>query len=117
MGGVAERTTAPWSDDQVASLNEYQTSGVFHPFTCHRCRDVLGTWSVRYADGRVEPLPPTSDEWQASEEVVGVEVSDRLLVATRDGWICPTCPLTQEWAWAWMADGSWRRLRLFESPN
>lgn len=25
---------APWNDDQVASLNAYQESGVFHPFTC-----------------------------------------------------------------------------------
>lgn len=24
---------APWTEDQVASLNAYQVSGVFHPFT------------------------------------------------------------------------------------
>jgi hypothetical protein len=34
---------APWSDDQVASLNAFQAAGVLHPFTCggERCRAVL----------------------------------------------------------------------------
>jgi len=25
---------APWTDEQVANLNEYQQRGMFHPFTC-----------------------------------------------------------------------------------
>lgn len=33
------------------------------------------------------------------------------LIATTDGWICPTegCGYTQDWAHSFMADGSWKR--------
>jgi hypothetical protein len=77
------RVEAPFTPDQVESLNGYQVSGVMHPFTCGRCRDELGIWE----DGTI---------------------NDRLLVATEAGWTCPTCDNTQNWAWPWMADGSWR---------
>jgi hypothetical protein len=30
------------------------------------------------------------------------------LVATEAGWGCPQCDHTQDWAHAWMADGTWR---------
>lgn len=54
---------APWTDEQVATLNYYQESGVFHPYTCggEKCR----------AD----------------------------LVATVNGWTCPQCDYTQDWAY------------------
>jgi hypothetical protein len=34
---------APWTDDQAASLNAFQRSGMLHPFTCaaEGCREVL----------------------------------------------------------------------------
>jgi hypothetical protein len=32
---------APWTDDQVRSLNDYQASGLFHPYTCGNCREDL----------------------------------------------------------------------------
>ena len=31
---MSEQIEAPWTPDQVKSLNEYQQSGKFHPFTC-----------------------------------------------------------------------------------
>jgi hypothetical protein len=31
-----------------------------------------------------------------------------LLVATEAGWICPQCSYTQDWAHAWMVEGTWR---------
>lgn len=39
-------SVAPWTDDEVRSLNEYQASGVMHPFTCENddadyCASVL----------------------------------------------------------------------------
>lgn len=74
---------APFTPKQVESLNGYQRSGVFHPFTCGRCRDADETW-------------PMTDQ--------------HLLVATAAGWTCPTCDDTQDWAWASMADGSWHAL-------
>lgn len=32
---------APWSDDQVASLNAFQRAPNWHEFTCPRCRTAL----------------------------------------------------------------------------
>lgn len=32
----------------------------------------------------------------------------RVLVATEAGWICPGCAATQDWAYVWMTDGTWR---------
>lgn len=87
MGQVTLKVQAPFTADQVSSLNNYQASGVMHPFTCGVCRDRLGT----YVDGRLD---------------------DRLLVATLAGWICPTCDGVQTWAWDWMADWRWESLQL-----
>lgn len=84
---TGDRIEAPFTDSQVQSLNQYQPSGVMHPFTCGRCRDELGT------------------------EVDG-HFTDRMLVATLAGWICPTCDNTQSWAWQFMADWSWEEFRL-----
>jgi hypothetical protein len=33
---VSEKIVAPWTPEQVAQLNRYQTLGVMHPFTCPR---------------------------------------------------------------------------------
>jgi hypothetical protein len=37
------RSVPPWTPEEVASLNGYQWSGVFHPFTCGNaeCRAIL----------------------------------------------------------------------------
>lgn len=35
---MAEQIKTEWTDDQVKSANEYQASGVMHPFTCSNCR-------------------------------------------------------------------------------
>lgn len=31
---MSEVSHAPWTEDQISSLNDYQASGRFHPFTC-----------------------------------------------------------------------------------
>jgi hypothetical protein len=31
---LGRKISAPWTDDQIASLNAYQKSGVFHEYTC-----------------------------------------------------------------------------------
>jgi hypothetical protein len=64
---------APWTEDEVKSLNDYQVSGVMHPFTC------------------------------------GTKDCGGLLLARQDGWHCPDCDYTQDWAHEWMTDGSWRQ--------
>jgi hypothetical protein len=46
-----EYSHAPWTDDQIASLNAYQNSGKMHPFTGRR------------ADGSKTILIATTDGW------------------------------------------------------
>ena len=72
---------APFTPDQVASLNGYQASGAFHEFTC------------------------------GNELCPGTDGQDAALVATEGGWRCPACPYTQDWAHDSMADGSWRQFQ------
>jgi hypothetical protein len=79
---------APFTSDQVKSLNEFQRLGGlagFHEFTCrsdkHDARD--------------------DDDWTPRE----------VLIAYESGWECPDCGLTQDWAHAGMADWSWARAR------
>ena len=93
----AELIYAPFTHEQVVALNEYQRAGWMHPFTCGICRDRLGTCNEK-------------DEW----------VDDRKLVATINGWICPTCDYTQNWCHDFMLKGRpddalWRSLMGFGS--
>lgn len=75
-----EQIFVPFSPEQVQHLNEYQCAvngGMpFHPFTCRN-----------RGDGHH-----------------GEEGGDRgVLIATEDGWVCPHCDYTQNWAHADMA--------------
>ncbi len=59
---------APFTDEQVAALNQFQCAGHMHPFTCPGNRDC----------------------------------SDRDLIATTDGWVCPCGAYKQSWAHKFM---------------
>lgn len=37
-----------------------------------------------------------------------------LLIATTDGWICRSCPYTQDWAHNFMMDWEWKRCFDFQ---
>lgn len=87
---MTEQIRTPFTPAQVESLNEYQVSGVFHPFTCGRCRDA--------------EMETMGDELKSLED-------EHLLIATPEGWCCPTCDRQQDWAWEWMANFGWQRLR------
>lgn len=76
------RKKAPFTPQEVTSLNGYQESRVMHPFTC----------------GSGERCDASHDE------------QGGLLIATTSGWICPYCTYTQDWCHEWMADGSWRKV-------
>jgi hypothetical protein len=64
--------------DEVESLNAYQLSGRFHPFTC----------------GTKEKHVNSHD--------------DDVLAAGPDGFHCPSCDHVQGWAHEWMKNWSWR---------
>lgn len=67
---------APFTVEQVATLNEFQSLGNFHPYTCgsgHRT-------DAAHLDG------------------------EGVLQATETGWECPYCDYKQGWAMSFMAD-------------
>ena len=83
-----EKINAPFTDEQVKNLNDYQTKGRFHPFTC--CSP--------------ESIPECT---RAGKEVDGEYVkgtSEGLLVASNEGWVCPCGKYKQNWAHAFMAE-------------
>jgi len=86
--GGLDGVVAPFTAEQVDSLNGYQASGMGHPFTCPRRGDGEHTRPVTRVDGVVVP--------------------GDVLVAATFGWMCPTCGYPQDWAHQFMADGSWR---------
>lgn len=67
---------APWTDEQVSALNEFQHEANCHPFTC-------GTHS--------SPL-------DKEPKCQGI------LVAEPDGWRCPVCGYRQGWCHNFMLD-------------
>lgn len=68
-----------FTPEEVLSLNDYQKSRAFHPFTCGSGNRT----DENHLDG------------------------EGLLVATEDGWICPYCPYTQNWAHDFMKNRGW----------
>jgi len=70
---------APFTDDQVASLNAYQRSGAGHPFTC------------------------------GNDCCPGAREGERVLEADRYAWHCPRCSYLQTWAHRFMANWSWKK--------
>jgi hypothetical protein len=79
------RSDAPWTEDEVDKLNQYQRCSWVHPFTCGGER---GDWAHRQ---RALENYPLEDYGQ--------------LVATPLGWVCPTCGYTQTWAHDFMLLG------------
>jgi hypothetical protein len=71
---------APFTPAQVESLNGFQSSGVFHPFTCGN-----------------DNCPGKGRNF----------INLDILEATEQGWVCPSCDYTQDWAHNFMADNSW----------
>jgi len=69
-----------FTDDQIKSFNDFQHSGMFHPFTCGSGRRT----DKDHLDG------------------------EGLLVLTPDGLRCPYCEYTQQWAHEFMLNGSWK---------
>jgi hypothetical protein len=107
---------APWTVEQVLNLNHWQRCGRVHPYTCGRCRDELGTHFLLDGPAGTRVRPASDEEWEQATadakealekddpvaELLGMRrrwtIIDHCLVATVNGWICPTCDYTQDWA-------------------
>ena len=72
---MLEQIYAPFTPEQVAILNDYQTTGRGHPFTC-------GSGN-RDDDAHLD--------------------GEGILVASVEGWKCPFCDYRQDWAYKFMA--------------
>ena len=75
------KITTPWTLEQTDSLNKYQVSGQFHPFTCGGNRGDKA--HKEYAQNHKQ--------------------DSGLLIATPEGWKCPVCSYTQNWAHSFMS--------------
>lgn len=88
-----KQITVPFTPEQVDLLNQFQVGvsigALGHPFTC-----VNRSEGISYSHGR-------RDECIATHGTEGGDLG--LLVATTDGWVCPSCGHTQNWAYEFMA--------------
>ena len=75
------RVTVPFTGVQQASLNDFQISGTWHPYTC-----------------------PLDHDWCDEPEHI-------LNVLNEEGFTCSCtgCGYTQDWAYAYTVDWSWSR--------
>jgi hypothetical protein len=85
------RSTAPWTDDEVDSLNAYQQSGAGHEFTCGD--DACRGGKAGRPGSRQAPL-----------------------IAGPGGWLCRFCPYRQDGAHPWMANWEWEQFRWPGTP-
>jgi len=75
-----EQIKAPFTKDQVTALNSYQVSDQMPPFTCGGDKD-----GDRHNEAHKEYAERLS-------------VKSGTLIATEEGWRCPVCTYTQDWA-------------------
>lgn len=75
---------APFTDEQVKALNEFQHHGRVHPFTCCSPEEISECLRAK---------PRGTMDYATSEG---------MLIATNDGWVCPCGKYTQEWAHEFM---------------
>ena len=95
----------PFTPEQVEALNKHQNDGRFHPFTCAHDGDqkhILYEFHKEYPDGNY-------DEYIKDQKELGVpypeaQFTQTNLIATENGWICPVCDYTQNWAHNFMAE-------------
>lgn len=65
---------SPWTDEEIKDLNDYQKHGLFHPYTCDR----------KAPECEVNQTPRDFSK-------------DGVLIATKEGWVCPCGKYTQDW--------------------
>ena len=88
------RKEAPFTEEEVKAINQWQTAGKFHPFTC--CG---------------QPYTLTAEDVGTHTEYIGMVELHRdercpdygELVATTSGLVCPCGKYTQDWVHDFMA--------------
>lgn len=74
-----DKIEAPFSNEQVKSLNDYQQERIFHPFTCDR-------------------KSPECETKTNPDDIL----AEGVLIATTEGWVCPCGKYKQNWAHSFM---------------
>lgn len=74
-----ETIKAPFTDEQVEKLNNFQLNSKYHPFTCGSPEEITECKRAK-------------NEGETFEEKQGI------LIATNDGWVCPCGKYKQNWA-------------------
>ena len=82
-----DKIKAPFSPEQVKLLNEYQEMGIMHPFTCGG-----------------QPMEFEDEDGKFTENSRDQCPNEGLLIATKQGWVCPCGKYTQDWAHDFMLD-------------
>jgi hypothetical protein len=81
--GVDGKLTAPFTRDEVWSLNAYQDAQIFHPYTCPNC-DIL--------------------RWGSNMRLVATALGWVCRNTRENG-----CQYVQYWAHDWTADWRWKQ--------
>lgn len=81
-----EKIFAPFTDEQVKKLNGYQKSPQFHPFTCTG-----------------QPVDHDDENGKFTENSRTVCPNEGILIATKEGWVCPCGKYKQKSAYSFMA--------------
>ena len=85
-----ESIKAPFTEEQVKLLNEYQSLGIMHQFTC---TGQLKLQQVEITEGVFKTVNEKTREDCPNEGT---------LIATTDGWVCPCGQYKQDWAHKFM---------------
>jgi len=99
---------APFTDDEVNNLNDYQVSGIFHEFTCGNQGDdahIKFEFEKKYKKINFETGFKIFLEEERRRGVNYPEAvfNSTSLIATKKGWICPVCDYKQNWAHEFMS--------------
>lgn len=100
---------APFSPEQIVALNDYQ-NGPYHPFTCPNDGDEKHTqyeFSSRHPHEHYDQY--IEKQKQEGVNFPEMEFKQTALVAHPEGWKCPCCDYTQNWAHDFMADSKGRK--------
>lgn len=91
---------APFDESQVFELIAYQLDGRFGPITCPRVH--------AFCEESGRQL--TREEVSATLHELRWTIQRARMLPSKSGWACvyEDCDYTRDWAWEWVANGSWR---------